>query len=70
MNVELYLTVVASLLTYKGINFLISYIQYRRTKSKMNLLFDEIEQTIRDIKSESKEEPRRTRRSPLKSVNN
>lgn len=70
MNVELYLTVVASLLTYKGINFLISYIQYRRTKSKMNLLFNEIEQTIRDIKSESKEEPRRTRRSPLKSVNN
>ena len=70
MNVELYLTVVASLVTYKGINTLISYVQYRRTKSQMNLLFDEIEQTIRDIKSESKEEPRRTRRSPLKSVNN
>jgi len=70
MNVELYLTVVASLVTYKGINTLISYVQYRRTKSQMNLLFDEIEQTIRDIKNESKEEPRRTRRSPLKSVNN
>ena len=69
MNVELYFTVVASLLTYKGVNALIQYVQYRRTKSQMNLLFDEIEKTIRDIKSDTKDEPRR-KRTPLKTVNN
>lgn len=70
MNLELYLTVVASLLTYKAVNSLISYLQYRNTRSKMNSLFEEIEKTISDIKSDSQEEPRRTRRFPLKSVNN
>lgn len=70
MNLELYLSVLASLLTYKAVNSLISYALYRRTRSKMNSLFEEIEKTISDIKSDSQEEPRRTRRSPLKSVNN
>jgi len=70
MNLELYLSILASLLTYKVINTLIGYLQYRNHRSKMNSLFEEIEKTISDIKSDSQEEPRRTRRSPLKSVNN
>ena len=67
MNVELYLTIIASLFTYRVADYLVKYLQYRRTKTTMNLLFDEIEQTIRDIKSESKDEPRR-KRTPLKTV--
>lgn len=70
MNVELYLTIVAAFITVDLTRNLVRYVQWKRTRSKMNSLFEEIEKTIRDIKDDTKEEPRRTRRSPLKSVNN
>ena len=70
MNVELYLSIAGALLTVDLIRNTVRYLQWKHTRSKMNSLFEEIEKTISDIKSDSKEEPRRTRRSPLKSVNN
>lgn len=67
MNVELYLTIVAAFVTVDLARNLVRYVQWKRTRSKMNSLFEEIEATIRDIKGEeTPSKPRTTRRTPLK----
>jgi hypothetical protein len=69
MNWELYISIAGALLTVDAIRNTVRYLQWKRTRSNMNSLFDEIEKTISDIKADSTETPRR-RRTPLKPVNN
>ena len=68
MNIELYLTLIVAFLTIDTYKNIYKWVRTRKMKSEMDKLFSEIEKTINDIKSDSNEEPRRTRRSPLKTV--
>lgn len=68
MNVELYLTLLASYGTIAVYQTTYKYFRNRKMKNEMDRLFEEIEKTINDIKSD--ETPKRTRRTPLRPVNN
>ena len=68
MNVELYLTLLASYGTIAVYQTTYKYFRTRKMKNEMDRLFEEIEKTINDIKSDDK--PKRTRRTPLRPVNN
>jgi hypothetical protein len=68
MNVELYLTLLASYGTIAVYQTTYKYFRNRKMKNEMDRLFEEIEKTINDIKSDDK--PKRTRRTPLRPVNN
>ena len=71
MNVELYLTIVGSFVTVDVFRNVVRLIERKRMKSKMDSLFKEIEETINDIKSESKTDDKpRVRRNILKPVKN
>lgn len=71
MNTELYLTIVGSFVTVDILRNLVRFIERKRVKSKMDLLFKEIEATIEDIKTESTiDDKPRVRRNILKPIKN
>lgn len=68
---ELYLSITLAFITVDVLRNVVRYFENKRSRSKMDELFKEIEATINDIKAESKTDDKpRARRNVLKPVKN